>query len=257
MKHLTILILTIIAILAFCSCKMMYKPTMQNVPLMHKEGDLKSTLSYNNYQLAYATSDNTAVMLNGHYNRNKWASSLSDTTTTNEYTTKRWAVDGGAGYYRPFSDFVFEAYGGGGYGSYDFDYDVYEYDTYIQTKEYNVQAWRGFIQPSIGYCSDYADIAFSTRLMYIGFFNPTSSNFNQDELVDEKLTDLEQYTYTLIEPALTVRFGIPKGKLHIQFIYAYKLNQQSLNYMPLNLNFGITLNISEFYDQESDSSFEN
>ncbi len=254
MKHLQIFVLIIIAILSFSSCKMMYKPTMQNVPLMQKEGELKSTLSYDNYQVAYATSDNIAVMLNGHYNRNQWGNSLSE-NTMNEYDTKRWSVDGGAGYYRPFSDFVFEIYGGGGYGPYDFDYDVYEYDTYIQTKQYNVQSWRGFIQPSIGYCTEYADIAFSSRLMYVGFFNPTSSNFDQDELIDEKISDLEQYTYTFIEPALTIRFGIPKGKLHIQLIYAYKLNQQSLNYMPLNLNFGITINISEFYQSESDNSF--
>ncbi|MFO7789926.1 MAG: hypothetical protein R6V32_05085 [Bacteroidales bacterium] len=245
----------IVALLGLTSCpKIMYKPAMQNVPLMEEKGDFKSNLSNNNYQLAYATSDNIAVMLNGHYNRKQWASSFADTTTTNEYDTKRWSVDGGAGYYRPFSDLVFEAYGGAGYGSYDFDYDKYEYDTYIQTKEYNVQSWRGFIQPSLGFCSDYADIAFSTRLMYVGFFNPTSSNYSQDELIDEELADLEHYTYTFIEPALTMRFGIPKAKLHMQLIYSYKLNQQSLNYMPLNLNFGITLNISEFYKQESDNS---
>jgi len=224
---------------------------------MQNKGDFKSTVSYNNYQVAYATSDNIAVMANGHYNRNQWASSFSDTTTTKEYDTKRWSVDGGAGYYKPFSDYVFETYVGGGYGSYDFDYDKYEYDTYVMTKEYNVQSWRGFIQPSIGYCSSYADIAFSTRLMYVGFFNPTSSHYNEAELAEEELTDLEHYTFTFIEPALTMRFGIPKGKLHMQLIYTQKLNQQQLNYFPINLNFGITINISEFYKQQSDSSFEN
>jgi hypothetical protein len=229
------------------SCKTLYKPTMQNVPMLNGKSDFRSTLSYNNYQFAYAVSDNFGVMLNGHHNKNEWSSSF-DSISRNDYFTRRYSLDAGLGYFRNLSEnTVFECYAGGGYGGYQFDYDIYTNDVYERTNAYQTASWRSFVQPSIAYRDDIFEIAFSARFMGVGFFDVVSRNYTQDELISENLNNLNQHFYPFIEPAITLRVGHRMAKFHVQCIYSELLSPHSLSYFPVNINFGISFNVFEWF----------
>ncbi|MDA3910249.1 MAG: hypothetical protein PF448_02680 [Bacteroidales bacterium] len=231
------------------SCKTLYKPTMQNVPMLKGKSDFRSTLSYNNYQFAYALSNNFGIMLNGHHNKNEWSSSF-DSISRNDYFTRRYSIDAGVGYFKNFSEnTVFECYAGGGYGGYQFDYDIYTKDVYERTNNYHTASWRSFVQPSIAYRDDIFEIAFSTRFMGVGFFDVVTRNYTQDELISENLNNLDQNFYTFIEPAITLRVGHRMAKFHVQCIYSQLLSTKSLSYIPLNINFGISFNVFEWFSE--------
>ncbi|MFO7879249.1 MAG: hypothetical protein R6V52_04355 [Bacteroidales bacterium] len=243
----TFLLPMLLLLLLSTSCKVMYKPSMQNVPLLQNKGDVTSTVSYNNYQVAYGLTDNLGVMLNGHYNKNQWASTSAH-EIRKEYITSRYSLEGGLGYYSNFDEnSVFEIYGGGGYGAYDYNFDKFENDNYLSTYEYAAASWRAFVQPSVGYSTDNFQIAFSTRFMGVGFFDIAYKNYTESELSAEDINDLDGNIYPFLEPALTIRAGSEVLKFHIQLIYSRKLTNQSLSYMPLNLNFGVNLSFSNLY----------
>jgi hypothetical protein len=246
------LLISFAFMLLFTSCKVMYKPSMQNVPLIEEKGDFTSTLSYNNYQLAYGLTDQFGIMANGHYNINEWSSSF-DSISSNEYTTSRWSADLGAGYYKAFGDNgIFELYGGGGFGMYDFDYDVFENEEFQSTYEYDASSWRVFVQPSFGFVSDNFEVAFSTRFVGVSFFDIAYRNYTEEDLIYEDLYDLGTTMYPFIEPAVTLRAGHESVKFHLQLIYSKILNERSLSYMPVNLNIGINLRISDLYKSRSE-----
>ena len=251
-----LLLLVIVLMMSLSSCKVMYKPGMQNIPLIKEKGDLTSTLSYNNYQLAYGLTDQFGIMANGHYNINEWSSSF-DSISSNEYTTRRWSADLGAGYYKAFGDNgIFELYGGGGFGMYDFDYDVFENDEFQSTYEYDASSWRVFLQPSLGFVSDNFEVAFSTRFMGVSFFDIAYRNYTEEDLIYEDLNDLGTTMYPFIEPAVTIRAGHKSVKFHIQLIYSKKLTERSLSYMPVNLNIGINLRISDLFNKVGEPTLE-
>ena len=109
-------------------------------------------------------------------------------------------IEVGAGYYLPFQDkFVFEAYGGGGWGGVK-----NEYESNLESKlNYN----RYFVQPSCGYYHKRLNLIISLRLSGIDYnrikYDPGISGSDKHDL--EFITD---YPFSLyLEPAFTLRLG--------------------------------------------------
>ena len=97
MKTSKKLLLIAIIVLSFSSCKIMYIPNTQNVPMLEEKGDIKVELGTKDLQVAYGVTDHLGIMVNGYYNKNDW--SVTSGEYDNQYLSKRTLVEGGLGYY--------------------------------------------------------------------------------------------------------------------------------------------------------------
>jgi len=235
MKNRTILLFSLIIFAT--SCKVMYVPNMVNVPLFKEKNEFRGTVSLSDYQFAYAPGKNIGLMANG-YIRNSSFSSLS------EYSTSRNLFEGGVGYFKPLSEgFVFETYAVGGVGNLSYNYtDTYNSGT--QENKYSTSFTRFFLQPSIGYTNDFVDVAFSTRIVQLGFNNVKYEGYTTQDLKDEEILNLDKTKYYFIEPTFTLRLGYKWCKIHLQAIYSNKVNIEPLNYQKFTVNFGLHINIA-------------
>lgn len=235
MKTRTIVFLSFIIFAT--SCKVMYVPNMVNVPLFKEKNEFRGTVSLWDYQFAYAPAKNIGLMANG-YVRN---SSFSDITN---YSTSRNLFEGGIGYFNNLNEgFVFETYVVGGVGNLSYNNsDIYTTPTV--DKKFTTGFTRFFIQPSIGYTNDFVDVAFSTRIVKLGFNSIKNDGYTAQDLKDENILDLDKTNYYFIEPTFTVRMGYKWCKIHLQAVYSNKVNFEPLNYQKFSFNFGLHINIA-------------
>jgi len=249
MKTLTKLMqFTLIAGL-LTSCKIMYVPNTQNVPMMEEKNDLKVELSTKDLQVAYAVTDHIGIMVNGYYNKNEWSATTSGPTTLEyQFLSKRSLIEGGAGYYTKLGEKGrFETYAGAGYGHIDYDYDLLEDNVKIEKDEFGIGMMRFFVQPAIGSQGDNFGIAFSARVAGVMFSNMDTVNYTQTELVHEDLHELEDNMFIFMEPALTLRFGFKYAQLQLQPYYNFKLSGPAIPAKKFGFNVGLYLNIDELY----------
>lgn len=249
MKNTTKLLIPAI-ILLLAGCKVAYVPNMQNVPVMQEKGDTKVNLSTTNFQGSYAFTDHFAVMGNLYFRENSWENSPDTITTTEwDYQANRFLGELGIGYYAPLSDEAsVEVFGGAGWGSIDFINDNQNLAT---ERSYSAKVSKIFIQPDIGFESEYFDAIFSTRLSYIGFNDVDTSNYSVNDLLYDNLYNLDKHPFFFLEPAITLRVGYRYVKLHTQAMLATKINPEEINYRSFGFNVGILVDLSEIiYDQD-------
>lgn len=230
------------------SCKIMYTPNMQNVPLFKEKNEVRATIGYTNYQAAYAVTDNIGIMANAQYDKSNWE--FTSGSYGYKYESKEFLVEGGAGYFMPLGESgVFEAYGGGGIGSNSFNRNYSDTASTIIFDNYSTSKARFFVQPSIGMTNKNIDFAFSTRVVGLKFNNITSTGYTQEELKIDNLTDLDKPLFLFFEPALTFRVGWNYVKFHTQAIMSLKMNSEPLNYIPFSINFGAHINIAQRFNK--------
>lgn len=232
----------------FSACNVAYIPNRHNVPLMEEKGDASISISTTNLQGAYAISDHMAVMGNVYFRENSWENNPdSNTTLTMDYQANRFLGELGIGYYKPLSDnAVFELYGGGGLGNIGFEL---EDSNPLYDREYKANIQKLFIQPDIGFHSEYFDFVFSTRFSLLNFYDVDTTNYTIPNLDSDNLYNLDKQPYIFLEPALTLRFGYKFIKAYTQAIVATKLNPEQINYRSFGVNVGIELDLGEIiYD---------
>ena len=247
MRHVKNPVLIVFILISFASCKIMYIPNTQNVPMMEEKGDIKLVIGNKDLQLAYGISDHVGIIANGYYNKNEW--SVLSGTFDNQYVSKRSLIEGGLGYYSAFGENVrFEVYGGAGYGTVNYDYDLLDNGTLIETNTFGVDMLRIFLQPAIGMQTDNFGLAFSTRLASVNFSKLDSLGYTQTELETEGLHELEDEMFMFVEPALTLRLGIKYVQLQLQPYYNLRvMGPSSINAKEFGFNFGLYLSIDEFF----------
>ena len=234
----------IIVALALSSCNVAYIPNKHNVPLLEEKGDASVSISTTNLQGAYAFSDHVAVITNLYFRENNW-DDIPDTnnTITSDYHSNRFLAEAGLGYFKQLgNEGVFEIYGGGGIGNLGFE--QIEYNSSLD-RTYQATISKAFIQPDIGFQTEYFDLVFSTRFSYLGFHNVDTSNYNLRSLEQDKLYNLDKQAFFFLEPALTLKFGYKFINAYTQAIVATKLNPQRLNYRNFGVNMGIELDLGE------------
>jgi hypothetical protein len=240
MKILTALT---ISTLVISSCtKIMYIPNAQNVPSLKSKNDIDLNIGIRNFQAAYAVTDHIGISANALVGGSEWTVGTMGNET--EYDISRFNIEGAAGYYTNFAgNGIFQVFGGGGIGKYDYDYYDLLNGVAGPLNEYTANSIKLYLQPAIGMSSDYFDMFFSTRLVGLNFTGETT-NIPETELVEEDLSDLLDPFYTFLEPCVTFRFGYKWVKFHFQTMYSVIITEQALNYMPFNVNIGLNINIS-------------
>ncbi|MFN6945166.1 MAG: hypothetical protein ACK4ND_09480 [Cytophagaceae bacterium] len=251
MKYLSNLLLTLSACLYLSSCKIMYIPNMQNVPLMKEQDEIRANLSFNNAQLAYALSNKIGIMANGYWGENHlpFRRRVPD-SYDNEYRTRRFLAEGALGYFREIGyDFHFEIYGGGGYGGVSFNHAFSMGEENYYTR-YSANMAKAFIQPAIGFQHKIVDLIFSTRVVGLNFVNINTINYSEDELYMHGLGNLDRVRYTFVEPAITIRVGYKHTKVQFQAMYSAKTNPQPLNYRAFGVSIGAHINIARRWKKQ-------
>lgn len=217
MKKQNVFFLIAIIVLSSCS-HTYYVPNTVNVPLFKEKNEVRLAGYYasdevTTYEIqgAYSITNSLAIMVNGMY--------------AYEYTSEDYGfghyLDAAVGYYKPLNKhFVVEVFGGLGACK---QYHYYESDNSSGMYTANMWFMKNFIQPSIGFTSDYFDIALSTRLATLTFFdfkfNLPSDNTGFDDL--QKI--ITRNNYLLFEPALTIRGGWKYVKLQAQICPSFQV----------------------------------
>jgi hypothetical protein len=237
------IVLAAITMLAFQSCKIMYTPNMQNVPLFQERNEIRATIGVSDFQGAYAITNHMGVMLNGQYKNPKWK--LTTGNREYNYKSNKSLVEAGTGYFMGLGESgVFEVWGGGGVGKVTFDRSYSDSNSTTMTDQYSANTSRFFIQPSIGLTTKNFDFAFSMRFAGLKFSNIDTTGYTPDGLLIEDLSNLDKPLYSFFEPAITLRAGKEYVKFHLQAIWSIKMNEDRLNYIPFTVNFGAHINIA-------------
>ena len=237
MKNFKKILLLVIGFgLVSCSPKF-YTPNTQNVPLISEKGETDLTLSGNGNRVefhgAYGITNNIAVKLNGGL------FIPSDREDGNGGSGK--FIELGGGYFKSVSEnWVFEAYGLFGYGSFE-NHLPSTINDHPETKG-NISAniLRVGIQPNFGYKSKHFSAAVSSRLINLSYNNIKGDLIYAGEHQPTYL-DANSSNF-LIEPALTIRAGFEKIKLQMQ--YGHSINITNSNFKQDNafVTFGLNFN---------------
>ncbi|TXK37878.1 porin family protein [Pontibacter qinzhouensis] len=253
--HLTqLLSFLCLCLFSGAGCRMVYTPTMQNVPLLHEKGDLQLVANVQNLQTAYALSDHVAVMANGSYHQARWTMGSTPSQREQDYKSNRYNVEGAVGYFRPIVDKVsWEVYGGAGLGQVHLHNHPLIFgwgNTYPDEQlEYTANTRKVFIQPAIGLADKTVELSFSSRLVALQLQN-IQTTYTQEQLQYDKLANLDQHMHLFLEPCVTARFGFKWLKLQTQFLHSARLTKQEIRHNPFVLNFSLQFNLSKQNRQE-------
>ena len=229
-------------LLIFNSCThYYYAPNMHNVPLFQEEKEMRIAVAKSGgdefkgveFQGAYSFTKNFGVMANGFF---------VNTQEGGEYG-KGKLVELGAGYFKPLNKyFVFETYGGFGWGKAENQYAP----GFTSTANFE----RYFIQPAIGFTSNWFDVAISSRICGL-YYDKVDHNISSNSYEIEDLDYIEDHTSSyLFEPALTVRGGWKYVKVQLQLGYSHNLNNPELQQEKLNANIGLYFSLSDKYREK-------
>ncbi|MCX6269954.1 MAG: hypothetical protein NTU44_01830 [Bacteroidetes bacterium] len=214
------------------SCNVAYHPAQQNVPLISDKTEGTASFSGSNIQGAGALGGSTALMCNFQYSA--FLSGLSDDNEgVFNKPPSQWNLEVAPGIYKTLAPkVVFEFYGGAGIGG----SNVYGESS---LERYHANHYRLFLQPDIGYKGDKWEVAFSTRLLRLQFFNERIHNLDTDWLKDNDVYHLDRYWYFFAEPALTIRMKLKGGAFAFsQFIYSEMMNRDPLSRSKATLIVG-------------------
>lgn len=230
------------------SCLTAYVPNTINTPLFSNKGEATLNVAGGNSgidaQAAYAITDKFAIMANTSISRqNDEVSSFSSSTSQTD-TYSHTLFEGGFGYFKTPTDWLnFEVFGGFGIAdvevnTYNFNYD-YQNETwtnFLLKGRYD----RYFLQPSMGYVSDYFDIAFTPRLTMVNFSGKIDNE-----------TQKRIGTGVFVEPNITVKVGFKEFKFFSQFGFSYKVNSSGYNfdYQPFMFSMGAQVTIGRKRDR--------
>lgn len=238
LKILKILIL----LLVMSSCTHYnYVPNMHNVPLFQQKdefhldlsGSMGNEFSAFEVQTGFSLGNNFAIIGNGFFHD-------ADREMFNDEYCRGHLIEGGAGAFVPLkNNMVFESYFGLGFGKIENGYDNSASSKLI----FN----RYFAQPSIGYTSDFLDLALSLRFSGLRYNDiHFDGTLYQDDQVQIQYINRNPFSI-LIEPAVTLRGGWEHIKFQLQFGYSENLSNPDLLQEDLNASFGIYFTISDKY----------
>jgi hypothetical protein len=226
------------------SCKhYYYVPNVQNVPLFREKdewrfsGDIGVGTSGSDswgdqttcidLQAAYSLTDRIGVMLN-------YMSAKNETNSGNSYGKGSY-IEGAVGYYKPVGPFgVFEVYGGVGVSGQEHQYEGWGYNYNSNTPSSQISGTSDlsfvklFVQPSYGLTFNLFEIALSTRIYSLSFYN-IQNYFTGDDDLRNQLSALSTKNHIFLEPAITLRGGWETVKIQFQYVYASYLNNPSLD----------------------------
>ncbi len=235
----TSIIFFIVLSLAISSCTpTFYMPDTQNVPLLSAKKQTHIAGAGNgdmiNLQVAHATGDNFGVMLNGAL--------VPDKVDENGNGGKGSYVELGGGYFTPLSDnLLFEVYGLAGFGSMRNVNASSANSNPGTTGVFESNITRISLQPALGFTSKYFSAAVSGRIASLNYMNPKGSLVWEGEEQVAKIS--QKSNYLLMEPALTLRAGLPKVKVQYQLIGSFNLTNKDFPQQTSSSSLGLVLSL--------------
>lgn len=231
------ILLIVVAVTFFVSCgTTLYTSNTVNTPLLKKKGEIKLAAGTNDFQSSLAAGEHLAIMTNGFYKAYN---------ASNNYSHKGSLLEAGLGYFNSLKkNLICEIYAGAGKGN------IYKRQTLLADDKstmiacFNVNASKYFIQPDIGYCGKYFDIAFASRFTMVTYNHFISYNYDPEKLREDDLDQLNGKSYYFLEPAFTVRGGLPFLKLQLQIGKSFKLNNAPLKYSAAFAYVGLVADIN-------------
>jgi hypothetical protein len=220
-----------------------YAPNSNNVPLFKEKNEARIQASYSTVglradgsdvidgfeiQSAYAVGNHAAVQLNFLHAGDKESGYGSG---NGNY------VEAAGGYFKPLLDkqWIFETYAGIGIGGVNSEY------TYPATGNAATSITKFFIQPSIGYTSDYFSTAFSSKFSLVDF-GVRSSSLTKENNADD-YDYIESFkkgkSYFWWEPGVMFRAGFKNVQAISQITCSVHGNDQPFCY--LNYSLGIVV----------------
>jgi hypothetical protein len=210
------IIMLLSGMVLFNGCAPAYVPNTVNMPMLSNKGELQVAVNTGvsgfDPQASYAITDHIGVMLNGSFDNQ-----VSD--STNNFHMHNF-VEAAPGYYTKIGDYGrFEAFGGAGFGK-----TQGFYDNALWSDHADAHFMRFFIQPGIGFSTDFVDGGLSTRVVLV--------NLNQNDNSSNGL---------FFEPALTLKLGYRYVKLVSQVGLSICLNSEDLEFDAQWMLFSVGL----------------
>ena len=207
-----------------CSCAhVYYAPNTANAPLFSEKGQtrinaLYSAGGYSDFtggeiQVAHAVSKNVGVMINGFsVGETDEVSDWNWNGTTHTEKGSGSYIEFAGGLFKPFdpnNQWIGEVYGGFGLGSSKHDYG------YSDNSKVNLT--KLFIQPSIGFKSNYFEAAFVPKISFINWHVKENhiSNSNNDYPKADVEAIRDKSGFMSFEPALILRGGGKDFKIQL------------------------------------------
>ncbi|MES2629584.1 MAG: hypothetical protein V4616_11500 [Bacteroidota bacterium] len=226
------------AVLCGCSPKY-YTPNSQNVPLIHKQGQtvINGAFAGSRAELqgAYGVGEHTAVQLN--------AGAFFPKDIDGGDGGSGQFLEGGVGYYsRVAEKFVLETYGLFGAGAVKNKFPSTVSSEPGTDGRLSANLFRYGVQPSFGFFSKYFSAAISARFAMLSYTNISGNLIYASENQQQYLSD--NRNSFLIEPALTLRAGIDKIKLQLQFVHSSNVSNPSFKQDVNITTLGVSLNFN-------------
>lgn len=232
--------LAFLAVLTALGCSPRYYiPNTQNVPAIREQGQLNLTLCGNGNQVelqgAYGIANGFAFQATGAL--------YIPQDESNGSGGSGGLVEGGPGFFVPIGDyFVFDTYALVGVGRMENHFPYTLQANPNTTGDISASLLRIGIQPSISFVTDYFSVSTSVRAARMDYNNIQGSLILNG--VNEQAYLAANQTNYLVEPALTVRVGLPNIKLQAQAMRSFNLSNSNFKQdfalltMGLNFNFG-------------------
>lgn len=228
--------------LVFYSCShRYYAPTGQNVPLFKEKGEVQlgggiagsGEAGGGNIQAAYAVGNHAGITADAYIANGK-----------NDDTGARgngFIASVGGGYFTPLSNyFVFETYAGFGGGNI--------YNRYDGGSSSRVNFIRPYIQPAIGFTTNYLDLAFASRIAMVNYTGISRSAGITDSTNVAQLDYINGHpTSVYFEPGITARAGWKYIKVQFQYVWSVNLNNPQILRDNHNISVGLLLSLAERY----------
>lgn len=218
----SLLVVILIALVAIhFSCAPAYIPNVVSTPMLGDKGEFAGSLNIGisgfDPQVGYAVTEQIGIIANGSF-RN-----TSSDSSANFH--KHIFAEFGGGYFTKIGNvFRFEAYGGGGAGRINAEFDNKLFISYA-----DVFSTRVFLQPSLGLVTDVVELAFSTRFVYVNL-----------------MQDGNRVASPFIEPALTAKLGYKPVKAMMQLGFSLPLYQElNFFYQPFIFSLGVQLRLND------------
>jgi hypothetical protein len=251
MKQLFILLC--LAITAASCQHVYYAPNTANIPMLTEKGETRVNALYSvggesefaggELQVAHALSDKFGLMLN--------FLSVGESEVPDNYGSggseiesgKGTYIEAAAGYLKPLDarkKWVFEAFGGIGFGGVKNEYEHSDFSRVSTTKI--------FLQPSLSYKSANFEIGFAPRFSMVNLKikEEQISTDNKDALLEMDAIK-EKPNFVAFEPALLLRAGGEGVKIHFGLAFS---NYSSYDYLlstviteTLTASIGLSVNI--------------
>jgi hypothetical protein len=220
----------------------MYVTNTVNVPLLKERGEVKINIDQTDAQLAVGVGKHWGVMANAFYKKFE---------KNDNYVNEGTIGEAGFGYFKSYrNNLALEAYTGFGIGTVDKKETFSNNENNLYWTSFSAQGTRAFIQPSIGYCSKFFDLAFTPRMSFVKYTHFHSYGYTDEQLAAENLDNkrLTKGIYMFGEPAFTVRAGYKFIKVQGQYGLTMNLSPNPINHSSSFASVGLVIDIAKWYN---------